>query len=40
MSDYIVVDMFADAASGRLTAEEAAQRAEQRALEYYSAHRP
>lgn len=40
MTDFIVVDMVADAASGRLTSDEAAARAHDRALEYYSANRP
>jgi multiple sugar transport system substrate-binding protein len=40
MSDFIVVDMFAEAASGELTPEEAAARAEERALVYYREARP
>lgn len=40
MSDFIVVDMFAGAASGELAPEEAAARAEERALKHYSANRP
>ncbi|HEX6144117.1 MAG TPA: extracellular solute-binding protein [Geminicoccaceae bacterium] len=40
MADYIVVDMFADAATGRLSPREAAARAEERALVYYRAYLP
>jgi multiple sugar transport system substrate-binding protein len=40
MSDFIVVDMFADAASGELSPEEAAAKAEERALAYYREARP
>jgi multiple sugar transport system substrate-binding protein len=40
MADYVVVDMFADAASGSLSPRDAAAKAEERALEHYGAHRP
>jgi len=35
MADYVLVDMFAEAATGQRTPEEAAKRAEQRANRYY-----
>jgi multiple sugar transport system substrate-binding protein len=35
MADYVVVDMFAEAATGQRTPEEAVKRAEQRANRYY-----
>ncbi len=35
MADYVVVNMFAEAASGQQSPKEAAQRAERRALRYY-----
>jgi multiple sugar transport system substrate-binding protein len=35
MAEYVVVDMFADAASGAKTAQAAVERAEKRALRYY-----
>jgi multiple sugar transport system substrate-binding protein len=35
MADYVVVDMFAEAVTGQRTPEEAAKRAEQRAMRYY-----
>ena len=35
MADYVVVDMFAEAATGARTPEEAAKRAEQRATRFY-----
>jgi multiple sugar transport system substrate-binding protein len=35
MADFIVVNMVAEAASGARTPEEAAKRAEERALRYY-----
>jgi len=37
MADYIVVNMFAEAASGQQTPKEAATRAEKRAMRYYRA---
>jgi multiple sugar transport system substrate-binding protein len=37
MADYVLVDMFAEAATGQRSPEDAAARAEQRAKRYYKA---